>query len=867
MPEVAGAEIVDGRFDPSDPAGWLIAEYAPDRTGFDEMVDRHGELRPHWRPFLEALGRFEPDALERIWGAAKRMSRDHGMGYAGADADADVDTQEPWLLDPVPMLVAPEEWRALEDGLCQRTRLLNAIVNDIYGEQTLLRQGLMPPALVYGNKNFLRPLHKVTPGDGRHIHMVAFDLARGADGRWWVMSDRIQAPSGAGYALENRVAVARALPETFREVGTHRIGGFFEAMNNGLFGLAGREAPLATLFTEGPTSSAYAEHAYLARYLGLQLVEGADLTVRDMKVYLKTLDGLKQVDLIVRRAPGDLCDPLELRTDSASGVAGLVSAVRAGNVVVANSLGSGVVESEALMAFYPGLAKELLGETLSLPSIATWWCGQDSERDYVIRNLDQLYIRPAFQAGSVVHGRVQIIKPSTLPPAERAALVRDIQQNGHNFFAQEAPAFSTAPVWRAGRFEARPMAMRMFVCFDGEDYRLMPGGLGRIAETGDAESLMERRGELSKDIWALSDAKPSTFTRLAAPDQKIQLQRSRANLPSRAADNLFWLGRYIERAESLMRLLRSMIQRLAGEDGGEDDIKILTRLTKALIELGHLPESAEALASVGERKTLERELARMLAEPTGPSGLLTLLTGLDQIALTVRERLSVDSWRILDKLRARAANEGAIVRLDLDDAVGVLNDMLADLAAFSGMQMENMTRSLGWRMLDCGRRLERGSHMTALLRTMVIDGDPATDGRLDLLLELGDSAMTYRSRYITTPRPAAVIDLLLFDDTNPRSVAFQINQLADHAKALPGAGASAVLPPEEYLIESLASRLKLGNAQDLTDAKTDAGERTDLDAFLEGIEEGALLYSDALARKYFSHVQPTRSAFASARAR
>lgn len=863
IPKPGKADASLRAVDLADMKSELAADYAPNPTMYDEMVDRNGQLRPHWRPYLDALGRFDPSAIERILNTAQRMIRDHGVGYSGYEPK--LTATHPWRLDPAPLLIAPDEWQALEFGLCQRARLLNAVVQDIYGEQTLLRQGQLPAALVHGNENFLRPLHQVSPENGTHIHMLAFDLARGTDDRWWVMSDRVQSPAGAGYALENRVAVSRALPEVFREVGAHRIGGFFQGMSDGLASLARREEPLITLLTEGPHGPAYLEHAYLARYLGFQLVEGEDLTVRDAKVYLKTLDGLKQVDLILRRAPGDLCDPLELRTDSAAGVAGLVSAVRAGNVIVANSLGSGVVESEALMAFYPKLCEQVLGEALSLPSIATWWCGQDQEREYVIENLDRLHVRSTFKTTSILHGQPDSLLPTRLDAAKREALIQDIRLNGHNFFGRETPAFSTAPVWRDGKLQPLPIAIRLFVCFDGEGYRLMPGGLARVAETGNAPSLMETRGALSKDIWALSESEPSTFTRLPDAGQPVALRRSGANLASRAADNLFWLGRYIERAESSMRLLRSMIQRLAGEAGGRDDTKILARLTRALIDLGHLPESAERLASAGELRTLERELARMLAEPTGPSGLLTLLSDLDYIASLVRERLSVDSWRFINNLRARAAYEGAVIRLDLDDAVAVLNDMLADLAAFSGMQMENMTRSLSWRMLDAGRRLERASHMTALLRAMAIDGDPANDGRLDLLLELGDSAMTYRSRYFTRPRLAQVIDLLLFDDTNPRSVAFQTRKLAEHAQALPGAGGHAVLPTEEYLIESLNSRLKLGNAHSLIGPRTDDGERSELKAFLDAIEDETLQYSNALARKYFSHVLPTRSAFAGAR--
>lgn len=842
------------------PRDGLLMNYRADIGGYDEMLGPDGEVRAHWRPFLDAIGSMARPSVEHMWDTAQRLIRENGTTYNVYDETDDA--AHPWRLDPAPYLISPTDWRTLETGLIQRARLLNAIVEDIYGEQRLMRDGSLPAALVYGNRNFLRPLHGVRPRGDVHLHVLAFDLARAPDGAWWVLSDRAQAPSGAGYALENRVVLSRTAPELFRKMRVHRIAGFFQAMRDGLLSLAQADTPLVVLLTPGPRNATYFEHAYLARYLGFPLVEGADLTVRDNNVYLKTLDGLKKVDLILRRVDGDYSDPLELRAESLLGVPGLVETIRAGNVIIANSLGSGVIESDALMAFYPGLSQRLLGETLSIPSIATWWCGQRQEQDYVIDNLDALAIRPAFARTSILNGATGAIMPGELSAERRARLIEDIRQNGYNFFGQETSQFSTAPVWSDGGFSARPMSLRMFVCYDGEGYQVMPGGLVRVADEPNPRSLQLRQGEASKDAWALADKDVSTFTRLAAHDQEIALRRSGANLASRAADNLFWLGRYAERAESAIRLIRSMIMRLIGESGGGEDPQTLARLTRALIDLGHLPEAAEALASAGEAPTLERELTRMLAEPAGPNGLLTLLGDLDGIASLVRERLSVDSWSILNNLRARAAYEGTIIRLNLDDAVAVLNAMLADLAAFSGMQKENMTRSLGWRMMDAGRRIERATHTTTLIREMAVEGDPAADGRLDLLLELGDSAMTYRTRYITAPRPAPVVDLLLTDDSNPRSVAYQANYLAEHIKELPRAAGRAVLEPEEFLIESLTSRLRLADVQALVLDRSDDGQRRALKAFLDECETQALAFSDALARKYFSHVLPTRSAFA-----
>lgn len=842
------------------PGDALLSGYGDGVRGFDEMFGADGQPRAHWGSLLDELGRHSAGELAQLWTTADRLVRENGTTYNVYDETGD--SARPWRMDPIPFLIAPDEWRALEAGLIQRARLLNAIVDDVYGHQHLLHSGALPASLIFGNDNFLRPVHGISPPKGVHLHILAFDLARGADDRWWVMSDRTQAPSGAGYALENRIVLSRTLPDIFRKSRAHRLASFFQAMSDGLLSLTGRDDPLAVLLTPGPRNETYFEHAYLARYLGFPLIEGADLTVRDNRVYLKTLDGLKQVDLILRRVDGDYCDPLELRNESLLGVAGLVEAIRAGNVVVANGLGSGVVESDALMAFYPKLCRELLGEDLQIPSIATWWCGQPAERDYVIENLDNLTIRPAFARTTIVNSHAGAVMPGELNAKAKAQLTERLQLAGHAYFGQEMASFSTTPSWHEGALAPRPMALRMFVCFDGTGYRVMPGGLTRATDDADIGAIRLGQGQTSKDVWALSDRPVSEFSRLAAADQPIRLRRSGSNLASRVADNLFWLGRYAERAESSIRLLRAMIMRLSGEAGAGDDPQTLARLALALVELGHLPESAGRLAEAGELQSLERELALLLSDPEGPNGLLALLADLDRIASIVRERLSADSWRILNNLRERALQEGAVIRLDMDDAAAVLNAMLADLSAFSGMQKENMTRGLGWHVMDAGRRTERAAHITTLMRELVTDGDPVADGRLDLLLELGDSSMTYRTRYISSPRLAPVIDLLLTDDTNPRAVAFQAQQLAAHVRALPRATNAATLPREEFLIESLTSRLRLADVQALADAKDDDGVRVELAAFLDKTDAQIAEFSDAFARKYFSHVLPTRSAYA-----
>ncbi len=848
----------DPRPETARPARSLNESYAPLPGVHDEMMDSAGAIRPQWQQFLGDLGHFSESDLRRLWDMAERLVRENGTTYnVYGDTAQPV---RPWRMDPIPFLIGTDEWKHLEAGLLQRARLLNAVVDDIYGAQSLLTSGLLPAALVFGNPKFLRPVHGIRPPNGTYLHFMAFDLARAPDGRWWVLGDRTQAPSGAGYALENRVVLGRTLPDIFRKAKVHRLAGFFQALSDNLIALTGKDEPLAVLLTPGPHNETYFEHAYLARYLGFPLVEGADMTVRDNKVYLKTLNGLKQVDLIFRRLDDEFCDPLELRDDSLLGVAGLVAATRAGNVVVANSLGSGVVECEALMSFYPGLSRALLGEDLLIPSLATWWCGQDAEKDYVRQNLDQLIVRKTFSNTTILTAPNDTFVPGQTTDATRDDILNRIALRGYEYYGQEKLTLSTTPVWRNSALEPRPMVLRVYVCADGDGFRVMPGGFTRTADGTNTQAVTMQQGDASKDTWVLSKTPVSTFTRLAAPDQPIALRRSDANLSSRVADNLYWVGRYAERTENTVRLMRSMILRLAGEAGAGDDPQTLTRLTDILADLGYLQRQIAHKAAAEGIRAVEREVSVLLFDPQCSNGLLELLGDLQRIAALVRERLSADSWRILNGLNRRASSHAALLRLDMGGALTLLNDILEDLAAFSGLQMENMTRSLGWHLLDAGRRVERISHTAKLLREMAVDGDPAAEGRLDLLLELGDSTITYRTRYLSTVQLHAVVDLLVTDDTNPRSISFQVATLSRHLQALPRDQESATLSKEHYLVAAMDSQVRLADVLRLCEKRGKDNQRKELAQFLLNIEKQNFELSEALVYKYFSHALPSRSA-------
>jgi uncharacterized circularly permuted ATP-grasp superfamily protein/uncharacterized alpha-E superfamily protein len=822
---------------------WRLFEgYHPIDGVHDEMVAAPGQLRPHCERFvrsLEALGRHE---VASRWENAKRAVRDNGVTYNVYGDPQGMD--RPWELDMVPLLIPSAEWGRLETALIQRTRLLNLILADLYGSQRLLRDGVLPPSLVFGHPGFLRPCHGIRVAHDIHLHLHAVDLIRSPDGQWWVLADRTQAPSGAGYALENRIVVSRSLPEAFRDCQVERLASFFRAQRDTLTMLApnGRDQPKVVLLTPGPYNETFFEHAYLARYLGFTLVEGGDLTVRDCRVFIKTLEGLQPVDVILRRLDDSFCDPLELRADSSLGVAGLVEAARAGHVTIANALGSGVIETAAIMAFLPSLCRHVLGEDLMLPSAATWWCGEPQQLQYVLDHLDELVMKRAFPSEKMdpVFGR-------KLSEQERAALAGEIRARPDDFVGQDQVALSTAPVWLGHRLEPRPIVFRTYVAATGDSYAVMPGGLTRVSSARNVPVVSMQREGASKDTWVVSDGPVSTVSLLAPAGAALRLERAATDLPSRVAEHLFWLGRNAERAEHTIRLLRSLVALLTDEDTTEETPE-LAALLQVLVELQLLPERFAQPMPLGD---LEQEVLAFFFRHNPHTGLRKTLTQLRRIATVVRDRLSVDTWRILNQLQQDLRLRHG--RIQFDDVLAHLNRMITDLAAFSGMEMENMTRGHGWRFLDVGRRLERAINVTSLLRSALVAG-PSEDAILEPLLEIADSSMTYRRRYFAQPKLAPVLDLLLADETNARSLAFQLMALAEHMQYLPRDPKAPSPTREEQLIARAIVTLRETDMHALWQAKSEA-TFPGVTEPLRSIGENLRALSDAITYFYFSHAE------------
>ncbi|MCY1499777.1 hypothetical protein D9M68_338050 [compost metagenome] len=715
---------------------------------------------------------------------------------------------------------------------------------DLYGAQTLLGEGLLPSELVFGHPNFLWPCQGVQPVGGVFLHSYAVDLARDVDGRWQVLADRTQAPSGAGYALENRQIVSRAFPELYRDLRVQYLAGYFRTLQQTLSRQApcDGDTPLVVLLTPGRFNETYFEHLYLARQLGFPLVEGHDLTVRDDTLYLKTLGGLKRVHAVLRRLDDDFCDPLELRTDSALGVPGLLAAVRRGRVLVANALGSGVLESPGLLGFLPAASRRLFSEELLLPSVASDWCGEPRALAEALAQLPQRVIKPAFPSQSFEplfgHG---------LDAAGLASLAERLRARPQNYVAQAQARLSQAPVWQAGahggELQPRAIGMRVFAVASADgQYWVMPGGLTRVAARPGAEVVSMQRGGASKDTWVLAEApvhgEPLRPRNLGVRD----LIRQDPYLPSRVVENLYWFGRYSERCDDGARLLRVVLSRYVDADGDELALQTALDLGESL---GLLPPAAE--------HDLERRVLVALCGDDWPFSLRTNLRRLHWAAAQVRGRLSQENWNAVLELQ-REAQSLDPEHADLGEGLDSLNRLVMSLAALSGFALDDMTRDDGWRFLMIGRRIERVQFYAESIAGF-LEGGAAWDAvALEWLLELGNSTITYRSRYLAAPQLIPVLDLLLLHDQNPHALRFQLQALERTLARLHRTFGS---PPEAQL-GALIGRLlafDLASLENPLFGIASLGEVLEgLAALLTEIAQAAGQISDRLELRYFAHI-------------
>ena len=825
-----------------------VAEPIAATARFDELREPSGDVRPHWQAFARTLTGLSSDEFDRRQRAARASVQDNGVTYnvyddRGGQARA-------WQLDIVPLILSSADWTKIEAAVIQRAVLADLLLRDVYGPQRLVREGVLPPHLITGHPQFLRPLCGSRPVQDVHVHLYSADLARAPDGSWKVMASRADAPGGLGYALENRLVVAQTFPENFSDMGVARLAAFFNTYKENVLNLGTSRRDRAVLLTPGPYNESYFEHVYLAHYLGLTLVQGDDLAVRDGHVFIKTLTGLERVAAIFRRVDSDFCDPLEFRGDSALGVPGLVEAVRAGGVVLANALGGGVVESPVMDAYLPNVARALLDQDLKIPDIDTIWCGTEWGRKEALERLDNAILRDAFDARPLFSRRSSAKLGADMSAADREDAISRINRRGETLVLQEVSPLGLAPVFENGRFAPKPVSLRVFAAWTPKGWMVMPGGLTRVAADDTIRALSMQSGASSKDAWVISEAPVDNFTLLGQGARALEVKRQGESAPSRAMDNLFWLGRYAERTEAFVRILRAVTSRLI-----DDPANALEVARKLLIPFSHASDNP--IEEIASEQTLAEELQLLVFSPYNSRGLQRLLARVEQTGWSVRDRLSLDTWRSIHALAAREVLPAQDAPFDAAATRLYLDGLVARAAALAGLSAENMTRGPNYLFLDMGRRLERALHLAWLLRQTVASPDARETEHMRILLEIDDSAMTYRSRYFNVFQLVPFIDLLMLDEHNPRSCAFQLAAIESHLRELPRITLAQRSDVPRTVVQEM--RTALANANPARLSLCENGERPGVIELADAIISSTAELSDALADAYFQHSSRSRT--------
>ena len=729
----------------------LFDAYRPLPGVPDELCDATGRMRPGWGPLIDHLSSLSGPGITEAFARGEQHLADAGVFFRTyGDASA---ASRDWPYSPVPVVLSQADWDTISDGLIQRADLLEQVAADLYGDNRLIADGHLPAALIASNPEWLRPMVGTAPQGGHYLHFCAFELGRGPDGRWWVLQDLTDAPSGAGFALENRIASTHVFPELYAEANVHRLAGFFESFRSALSDLRCDPASLSAILTPGPLTDTYYEQAYIARYLGLPLLEGGDLTVRDGRLHARTVKGPIPVEVLWRRMDSAWTDPLELRGDSQLGTPGLMSAIRQGHVTMVNALGVGVLETQALMAFLPRIARALTGADLKLPNVATWWCGGQAERDHVQRHADQMMIGPALGTRMPYDTTATHAIGGTVYHGDGVQIGPWLSENAGSLMAKELITLSTTPVCSEDGLVPRPMTLRVFLARGPDGWHVMPGGFARIGSKTNTSVVSMRQGGAVADVWVVADRPVDTPSLLQGATTHPFRRAGSEALPSRAADNLFWLGRYIERTEGQLRLLRA--------------------------DHGRRSEGASGPLLDAIAAQLRRH--GVTTDAPIPLGLRQTLLGAVNAANQIRDRFSVDGWAALQDMEKTLTRMQATTRPG-DDAALATGVLLRKAAGFSGLTQDNMYRTAGWQFLSMGRALERAAMTTGLLASLADAGAP--DGALDLALEIGDSIIVHRQRYATIASRNTVIDLLALDPANPRAVMFQLDVLLARVTAL-----------------------------------------------------------------------------------
>ena len=820
---------------------------------------RGSPMASSWHEFFQYLGPYGCEELDRRAARLARQLRENGVTYNVYADEANL--QRPWPLDLFPLLITSSDWQAIEAGVLQRVQVLETVMRDTYGERRLLKDGLLPAALVQGHPDYLRAMHGVPVVGGTHLHIVAFDLARGPKGYWWVVSQRTQAPSGLGYLLENRSAVSTQFADAFEGMNVRRLAATYRSFIEGIKAAcpAGENAHIA-LLTPGPYNETYFEHSYLARYLGLTLVEGGDLTVRGRRLYLKTLHGLRPVHGLIKRVDDAFLDPLEMRPESRLGVPGLLEAVRAGNLLVANAPGAGFLESSALLGFLPALARRLLGEELKLPALHTWWCGEPAAMREVLPELGRCVIKPTYpwstSRGTFNAGVGPLMAPEML--ASWADAIQRVPEE-HTVQAYMSPA--QIPTWgmSAGRTGIVPRAamLRVFALSDGAgSWQVLPGGMTRLVSESAGLATMAMGGS-SADTWVLGDEPlqedtdfdHSTLAAFTPADTEL-VQRERL-VTSRAAENLFWLGRYTERAENATRLARIVLQSLHGEE--EPSIGHLMWIGQLAESAGLVPDDCPS--PLDDRVEFERQLIGALGDTEDTPSVGYTLRILRQAGSALRERLSPEHWNFIKQAEENFLREARRLRDDGGQGADALQQLAAvsrALSAITGAQHDRMWRYDGWRLLSAGRQIERLTYLSEALSRGFYTNAVHDAAGFGVVLDLFDSTISFHARYQRSRAIAALIEHVVLNFENPRSLGWVVQTLNGRLARLH--------EREPGPLEDLSQRLQPPGADELTRlCQSDhIGDFVHLQALLQQFMKAGAQLSTDISLRHFTHTGEVR---------
>jgi len=829
---------------------------------FNQLLASGKNLDDFWKKFFSSYAHLgEAEIFDRR-ADIHRFLKENGVTYNIYGDPAGLN--RPWNLDVIPYIIEQQEWLTIEKGLTQRAELFNLILKDIYGEQQLIKKGLLPVELIYNHPGFLRECAGISMPWKRHLVLYSADIARSPDGKIWVISDRSQAPSGSGYALENRTAMARILPELFADIKVQQLSPYFNELQTAFNEIApAKQNPRIVILTPGPRNETYFEHSYLSSFLGYTLVQGDDLMVKDNCVWLKTIGGLEKVDVILRRVDDVYCDPLELKSDSQLGVAGLLQAVRSGNVSIANPLGSSILENPGLIPFLPAIAKHLLNEPLILPTIASWWCGQPKELNYVLNNIQHLIIKRIYRYSNSSSS----IDGSKLSKNELNQLKETIKTHPYLYVGQEKVSFATSPSLNDKKIQPTNALFRSYLVGTNDGYTVMKGGLTRT--TGDLSNILisNQLGGMSKDTWVISnDIEQDVHVRHHA----IQVDTAPAyndTLPSQTAENLFWVGRYAERILANARFQRTVMQFLTQGNQLQANDHILAE-HNLLMALTH--HTCTYPGFVGENSAAKlkfpsKELASILFDANRQGSLSFNLTLFLRAVNAVRDHWSTDTWRVLRTMEEDWQNIADNTPNSFK-MITMLNHLITSMVAFIGLNRESISREQGWTILDTGRKIEQSLLLISMLRaTLVNKQDDLVEYNLqEAVLKSNETLVNYRYKYRVHIQLSLVLDLMLLDENNPRSLAYQITRIKRYLSILPKKQKDNSLLEHERLILEAYTLLKLSDKDSLSMLDSNLTSYQQLDTFLSKMYALLSAIPNAISKTYFKHAQTQKQLFTAA---